>query len=116
MPEQVERRKHRRLPLRFPVFISGEGETGRFVEHTTTENISGGGVYFGTSAWEHMPPDTQVHVYIEVPSNATVFLHQTRLKSVGRVVRVDDGTPADGSPEGSKGVAVRFERELRFAG
>lgn len=114
MAEHVERRRHRRLSLRFPLFLSGEGPSGQFVEHTTTENVSGGGLFFLTSAWKQMPVGTRLHVYIEVPSHSALFAHHTRLKSVGRVVRTTDGN-GDGLAV-SRGVAVQFENELRFTG
>ena len=114
--DAVERRRHRRLALRFPLFLSAEGEFGQFVEHATSDNVSAGGVYFRTGAWSQMPVGTRVDVYIEIPTENALFGHRNQLKSVGRVVRV--GANVNGAPGRSapRGVAIQFEKELRFAG
>jgi hypothetical protein len=110
-----ERRRHRRLALRFPLFLSAEGEFGQFVEHATSENVSAGGVYFRTGAWNQMPVGTHVDVYIEIPSENALFGHRNQLSSVGRVVRVDPAVASAPRPHTPRGVAIQFDRELRFA-
>ena len=112
--EQVERRKHRRLPLRLPLIISGGRESGHFVEETATENVSAGGVYFKTDLWAQMPVGTRLCVVIEIPPADQRLLQPNRLQTVGRVVRI---SPPMDSPAGSdvRGVAVKFERALRFS-
>ena len=88
MAEQVERRKYRRLPLSLPLILSGGRDAGHFVEETTSENVSAGGVLFSTEAWAQMPAGTRVYVSIEIASPQGQFAHPSRLKTVGRVVRV----------------------------
>lgn len=115
MAEQVERRHYRRLPLGLPVIVSGGRESGHFVEETTSENVSAGGVFFRTDAWAQMPVGTRVYVSIEVVGpNAGFGAH--RLKTEGRVVRVSrfDGQ-REGVPARLRGVAVQFEKALRFS-
>ena len=115
MQDAVERRTHRRLALRFPLFLSAEGDFGQFVEHATSENVSAGGVYFRTGSWSQMPVGTRVDVYIEIPNENALFGHRNQLKSIGRVVRISEEQPAARSPVAGRGVAIQFEKELRFA-
>jgi hypothetical protein len=114
--EQVERRNHRRLPLTLPLIVSGGRESGHFVEETASENVSAGGVFFRTDAWAQMPVGTRVYLSMDVTLPNGLFAHPSRLKTVGRVVRL--GPPKHGEkrvPPGSRGVAVQFERALRFS-
>ncbi len=88
----------------------------RFIEETTSENSSAGGVFVRTEAWALMPVGTRLYVAMEITSPNGQFVHPTRLKTVGRVVRVTrNGVEGETGRATSRGVAVQFERELRFS-
>jgi hypothetical protein len=116
VPEQLDRRTHRRLPLRLPLIVSGGRESGHFVEETTSENVSAGGVFFSTGAWALMPLGTRLFIAMQITSPDGQFAQPSQLRTVGHVVRLAQfGDRDEAGPERSRGVAVAFERELRFS-
>jgi len=97
--------------------LSGGRESGHFVEETESANVSAGGVLFKTDVWSLMPVGTRLYIAIEITSADGQYSHPSRLKTIGRVVRVArrNNTDERAKDGGVRGVAVQFEKALRFS-
>lgn len=88
MAEGIERRKHRRLPIRLPLELVGGTGNGRRIYRTTTRNVSSGGLCFDADA-ENFPVGTALEFQLQVPPGEGYFPSAGRVRGNGQVVRID---------------------------
>lgn len=112
----MERRAHRRLPLRLPLDFRAADDAHAVMTRTSTNNVSTGGLYFQTTA-EDISPDQQLQLELEIPADRGRFPAAAAISATGRVVRVDclDSEPHENGCQFARyGVAVEFLEDLRL--
>jgi hypothetical protein len=75
-----------------------------------TENLSLVGAYFETTSPHGLAPDGQILASVSIPEGERRAFPFTRLAGRGRVVRIHELPPLDGSPR--YGVALEFSNDL----
>jgi hypothetical protein len=103
----AERRRGRRVTLDAPLLLRSDGQSSS--QHHTS-NLSLVGAYFETAAPGPLAPNAQVTASVSIPEPERRTFPFTRLAGRGRVVRIDELPPQDGSPR--YGVALEFSNDL----
>ena len=112
-----EKRAHRRLAVRLPLAYRRTGSPRTTGSIMSTVNVSTGGVYFETSD-EQMQAGESLALEFTVPAADERFPLESRIKTVGRVVRtevLDADANGDEVPTFTRvGIAVQFEEGLKL--
>jgi hypothetical protein len=103
----AERRRGRRITLHAPLLLRSDGQPSS--QHNTS-NISLVGAYFEIEAPGALALNSQVMASVAIPEADRRTFPFTRLAGRGRVVRIDELPPQDGSPR--YGVALEFSNDL----
>ena len=121
-----ERRRHRRLALRWPIECKANLDPHRLLIRGLTDNISSGGLYLlapnekGNSA---LAEGTRLDVEFTVPPGEGHFPTEGRVRGTARVVRCepihassDETQPpaADRNAPTRLGIAAVFERPIQL--
>ena len=104
--ESQERRRHRRLRLKFPVVLAGGGDVSGAAQQWVTSNVSAGGMFIQVPRECASACGEEVAFEMEVPPGAGYSAQAGKIKGAGRVVR------AEPLGEGAIGMAVQFTDPL----
>ena len=111
------RRAYRRLELRLPLEYQPANTPRANMSHTSTVNVSTGGVYFETAA-DDIRPGQELSLELAVPAGDERFPPGGKITTIGQVVRT--AVLPDGAKKGSPkkfdryGVGVQFQQGLRL--
>ena len=111
-----ERRTHRRLDLRLPLEYRKTDAVRGALSHSTTRNVSTGGLFFETMA-EDIRRGDLIDLHLGVPASDDRFPPHGKIVTVGEVVRKSLVSQADGNAAGGVaryGVAARFKQGLKL--
>ncbi len=116
LKEMQEKRTHRRLELRLPLDFY-RTEAGRCAAlHSTTVNVSTGGVYFETTA-EDLKPGDELALEFGVPSTESHFPPEGKIATTSKVVRISEirkKRTAGGVDFTCFGIAAQFQKPLKL--
>ncbi len=107
---KTERRRHRRLDIRLPLDYAPVADGAFGSQHTTTLNVSTGGVLFEADD-PGLEPGSLMNLHLTIPPGEGHFPYQGRISTLGVVTRVD---PLSDSPA-RWGVAAQFRESLRLS-
>jgi len=114
--QKQEKRSHRRLELRLPLEFY-RTEAGRCASlHSTTVNVSTGGVYFETTA-EDLKPGDELALELGVPTSENHFPQEGKIAAISKVIRVLEITKkrtAGGADFNCFGIAAQFQKPLKL--
>ena len=111
MPEQRERRKHRRMAIRLPIECVSSSEGHQVTYRTITADISSDGVCFEADGNEFRIR-TPLEIELGVPPGDGHSPYAGRVRGTGRVVRVDR-TNGDAAHAKYR-IAAHFSKPLKL--
>lgn len=106
----AERRKHKRLPIRLPLFCQRVGLSSEKSYLGTTVNVSTGGLLFMSNS-EELTEGDLLMVELSVPPTAGLLEFGGRISSFARVLRSTDvqaSFTTSSSLPARRGIAVQF--------
>ena len=111
MPEESERRNHRRMTIRLPIECVSSSNGHQVTYRTVTTDISSGGVCFEADG-NDFPVRACLEIELGVPPGDGHSPYAGRVRGTGRVVRVDRG---NGDPAHAKyRIAANFSKPLKL--
>ena len=114
--ERTERRKYKRLGVKFDIFCREAGSTTEQSHTGCTVNVAPGGLYFETES-STFKPGCLLEVELSIPPRRGLLEFGGKISAFARVLRTDNicGSAAGTNlSSGIFGVAVQFCRSLKL--